>query len=72
MAINLGLMEDLVFENGSQTPFKTSDREAAKKGNLPKALTKISLSAEKPMKEIFFCICTSLFITTLFIIVKKK
>lgn len=46
--------EDLVLENKSQTSFKISNREAAKKRNLPQPLTKISLSAEKPTQEIFF------------------
>ncbi|XP_022354573.1 UBX domain-containing protein 8 isoform X5 [Enhydra lutris kenyoni] len=40
--------EDLVLENEA---FKTSNREAAKRRNLPKLLTKISPSAEQPTRN---------------------
>ncbi|XP_025788749.1 UBX domain-containing protein 8 isoform X2 [Puma concolor] len=48
--------EELVLENGSQTSFETSNsREAAKRRNLPKPLTKISPSAEQPtQKEVHY------------------
>lgn len=42
----LGADEDLLLENESQTSFNASCRAAAKSGNLPKPLTKISPSAE--------------------------
>ncbi|XP_022354572.1 UBX domain-containing protein 8 isoform X4 [Enhydra lutris kenyoni] len=44
----LGGDEDLVLENEA---FKTSNREAAKRRNLPKLLTKISPSAEQPTRN---------------------
>ncbi|XP_047572691.1 UBX domain-containing protein 8 isoform X3 [Lutra lutra] len=44
----LGGDEDLVLENEA---FKTSNREAAKRRNLPKLLTKISPSAEQPTRK---------------------
>ncbi|VFV29856.1 Hypothetical predicted protein [Lynx pardinus] len=48
----LGGDEELVLENGSQTSFETSNsREAAKRRNLPKPLTKISPSAEQPTQK---------------------
>uniref|UniRef100_A0A8C7ERH6 UBX domain protein 8 n=1 Tax=Neovison vison TaxID=452646 RepID=A0A8C7ERH6_NEOVI len=47
----LGGDEDLVLEDESQTAFKTSNREAAKRRNLPKLLTKISPSAEQPTRK---------------------
>ncbi|KAF3825507.1 hypothetical protein GH733_005489 [Mirounga leonina] len=47
----LGGDEDLALENESQTAFKTSNREAAKRRNLPKPLSKISPSAEQPMQK---------------------
>jgi len=51
----LGGDEDLALENESQTSFKTSNREAAKRRNLPKPLSKISPSAEQPtQKEVHF------------------
>ncbi|XP_060509148.1 UBX domain-containing protein 8 isoform X3 [Panthera onca] len=44
--------EELVLENGSQTSFETSNsREAAKRRNLPKPLTKVSPSAEQPTQK---------------------
>ncbi|XP_072632447.1 UBX domain-containing protein 8 isoform X5 [Canis lupus baileyi] len=43
--------EDLGLENESQTSFETSNREAAKRRNLPKPLTKISPSAEQPTQK---------------------
>ncbi|XP_021549894.1 LOW QUALITY PROTEIN: UBX domain-containing protein 8 [Neomonachus schauinslandi] len=47
----LGGDEDLALENESQTSFKTSNREAAKRRNLPKPLSKISPSAEQPTQK---------------------
>ncbi|XP_044929723.1 UBX domain-containing protein 8 isoform X3 [Mustela putorius furo] len=47
----LGGDKDLVLENESQTAFKTSNREAAKRRNLPKLLTKVSPSAEQPTRK---------------------
>ncbi|XP_041609459.1 UBX domain-containing protein 8 isoform X5 [Vulpes lagopus] len=47
----LGGDEDLGLENESQTSFETSNREAAKRRNLPKPLTKISPSAEQPTQK---------------------
>nr|XP_060497534.1 UBX domain-containing protein 8-like [Panthera onca] len=48
----LGGDEELVLENGSQTSFETSNsREAAKRRNLPKPLTKISPSPEQPTQK---------------------
>ncbi|XP_042790391.1 UBX domain-containing protein 8 isoform X2 [Panthera leo] len=48
----LGGDEELVLENGSQTSFETSNsREAAKRRNLPKPLTKVSPSAEQPTQK---------------------
>ncbi|XP_025849342.1 UBX domain-containing protein 8 isoform X4 [Vulpes vulpes] len=43
--------EDLGLEKESQTSFETSNREAAKRRNLPKPLTKISPSAEQPTQK---------------------
>lgn len=39
----LGADEDLVLENESQTYSKTSNREATKKGNLPKPLNNFTV-----------------------------
>ncbi|XP_014686247.1 UBX domain-containing protein 8 [Equus asinus] len=47
----LGSGEDLVLENESQTSFETSNREAAKRRNLLKCLTKVSPPAEKPTQR---------------------
>ncbi|XP_072619670.1 UBX domain-containing protein 8 isoform X3 [Vulpes vulpes] len=47
----LGGDEDLGLEKESQTSFETSNREAAKRRNLPKPLTKISPSAEQPTQK---------------------
>uniref|UniRef100_A0A8C6RA09 UBX domain protein 8 n=1 Tax=Nannospalax galili TaxID=1026970 RepID=A0A8C6RA09_NANGA len=47
----LGGDEDLVLESTSQTSFKTSNREAAKRRNLPKLLKEISPPAEQPWKK---------------------
>ncbi|XP_059240101.1 UBX domain-containing protein 8 isoform X2 [Mustela nigripes] len=47
----LGGDKDLVLENESQTAFKASNREAAKRRNLPKLLTKVSPSAEQPTRK---------------------
>lgn len=46
----LGGDEDLVHENSSQTSFETN-REAAKRRNLPKLLKEISPPAEQPEKK---------------------
>uniref|UniRef100_A0A452S672 UBX domain-containing protein 8 n=1 Tax=Ursus americanus TaxID=9643 RepID=A0A452S672_URSAM len=43
--------EDLVLEDGSQTSFETPNREAAKRRNLPKPVTRISASAEQPTQK---------------------
>uniref|UniRef100_A0A8C5UJZ7 UBX domain protein 8 n=1 Tax=Microcebus murinus TaxID=30608 RepID=A0A8C5UJZ7_MICMU len=46
--------EDSVLERASQTSFKTSNREAAKRQNLPKPLTEVPPPAEQPTwKEVF-------------------
>uniref|UniRef100_A0A2K6F3D0 UBX domain protein 8 n=1 Tax=Propithecus coquereli TaxID=379532 RepID=A0A2K6F3D0_PROCO len=46
--------EDSVLEHASQTSFKTSNREAAKRRNLPKPLTEVPPPAEQPTwKEVF-------------------
>uniref|UniRef100_A0A7N5KBF2 UBX domain protein 8 n=1 Tax=Ailuropoda melanoleuca TaxID=9646 RepID=A0A7N5KBF2_AILME len=47
----LGGDEDLVLEDGSQTSFETPNREAAKRRNLPKPVTRISASAEQPTQK---------------------
>ncbi|KAM6149922.1 UBX domain-containing protein 8 isoform 2-T2 [Erethizon dorsatum] len=44
----LGGEEDLVLENVSQTSFETSNREAAKRPNLPNPVTKVSDLPEEP------------------------
>ncbi|XP_012639587.1 UBX domain-containing protein 8 isoform X2 [Microcebus murinus] len=50
----LGGDEDSVLERASQTSFKTSNREAAKRQNLPKPLTEVPPPAEQPTwKEVF-------------------
>ncbi|OBS78583.1 hypothetical protein A6R68_19031, partial [Neotoma lepida] len=43
--------EDLVLENSSQMSFETTNREAARRRNLPKLLTEISLPAQQPTKK---------------------
>uniref|UniRef100_A0A8C3WLP9 UBX domain protein 8 n=1 Tax=Catagonus wagneri TaxID=51154 RepID=A0A8C3WLP9_9CETA len=43
--------EDLVLESESQTSFETSNREAAKRRNLPKLLTKVSPPAARPTQK---------------------
>nr|KAF6428707.1 UBX domain protein 8 [Rousettus aegyptiacus] len=43
--------EDLVVENESQTSFETSNREAARRRNLPNPLVKVSPPAEQPMQK---------------------
>lgn len=48
----LGGDEDLVLENESQTSFETSNREAAKRRNLPKLLTKVAPPAERPTQKV--------------------
>lgn len=48
----LGGDENLVLENESQTSFATSNREAAKRRNLPKPLIKGSPPAEQPMQKV--------------------
>ncbi|KAF6376930.1 UBX domain protein 8 [Rhinolophus ferrumequinum] len=52
MVINLGGDEDLVLENENQTSFETSNREAAKRRNLPKLLTKVAPPAEQPTQKV--------------------
>nr|XP_031547348.1 UBX domain-containing protein 8 isoform X2 [Vicugna pacos] len=47
----LGGDEDLVLESESQTSFETSNREAARRRNLPKRLTKVSPPAEQPRQK---------------------
>ncbi|XP_015991634.1 UBX domain-containing protein 8 [Rousettus aegyptiacus] len=47
----LGGDEDLVVENESQTSFETSNREAARRRNLPNPLVKVSPPAEQPMQK---------------------
>uniref|UniRef100_A0A8C5ZM77 UBX domain protein 8 n=1 Tax=Marmota marmota marmota TaxID=9994 RepID=A0A8C5ZM77_MARMA len=52
----LGGDEELVLENTSQTSFETTNRQAAKRRNLPKLLTEAedSTSAEQPsQKQVF-------------------
>lgn len=48
----LGGDEDLVLENENQTSFETSNREAAKRRNLPKLLTKVAPPAEQPTQKV--------------------
>ncbi|XP_065756031.1 UBX domain-containing protein 8 isoform X3 [Phocoena phocoena] len=43
--------EDLVLESESQTSSETSNREAAKRRNLPKPVTKVSPPAEQPTQK---------------------
>ncbi|XP_059765493.1 UBX domain-containing protein 8 isoform X5 [Balaenoptera ricei] len=51
----LGGDEDLVLESESQTSSETANREAAKRRNLPKPVTKVSPAAEQPtQKEVLF------------------
>ncbi|XP_030688473.1 UBX domain-containing protein 8 isoform X1 [Globicephala melas] len=47
----LGGDEDLVLESESQTSSETSNREAAKRWNLPKPVTKVSPPAEQPTQK---------------------
>ncbi|XP_004277186.1 UBX domain-containing protein 8 isoform X1 [Orcinus orca] len=47
----LGGDEDLVLESESQTSSETSNREAAKRRNLPKPVTKVSPPAEQPTQK---------------------
>ncbi|XP_022426855.1 UBX domain-containing protein 8 isoform X1 [Delphinapterus leucas] len=47
----LGGHEDLVLESESQTSSETSNREAAKRRNLPKPVTKVSPPAEQPTQK---------------------
>lgn len=47
----LGGGEDLVLESESQTSSETSNREAAKRRNLPKPVTKVSPPAEQPTQK---------------------
>ncbi|XP_010986288.3 UBX domain-containing protein 8 isoform X1 [Camelus dromedarius] len=47
----LGGDEDLVLESESQTSFETSNREAARRRNLPNCLTKVSPPAEQPRQK---------------------
>ncbi|XP_036750015.2 UBX domain-containing protein 8 isoform X2 [Manis pentadactyla] len=47
----LGGDENLVLKSESQMSFETSNREAAKRRNLPKPLTKVSPPAEQPAQE---------------------
>ncbi|XP_067577687.1 UBX domain-containing protein 8 isoform X2 [Pseudorca crassidens] len=47
----LGGDEDLVLESESQTSSETSNREAAKRQNLPKPVTKVSPPAEQPTQK---------------------
>ncbi|XP_039702372.1 UBX domain-containing protein 8 [Pteropus medius] len=47
----LGGDEDLVVENESQTSFETSNREAARRRNLPNPLIKVSPPAEQRMQK---------------------
>ncbi|XP_075412836.1 UBX domain-containing protein 8 [Tenrec ecaudatus] len=44
----LGSNEDVVLENASQMSFETSNREAARRRNLPKAFTRVSPPAKHP------------------------
>ncbi|MBV94394.1 UBX domain-containing protein 8, partial [Eschrichtius robustus] len=51
----LGGDEDLVLESESQTSSETANREAAKRRNLPKPVTKVSPAAEQPtQKEVHY------------------
>lgn len=43
--------ENLVLKSESQMSFETSNREAAKRRNLPKPLTKVSPPAEQPAQK---------------------
>ncbi|XP_019776955.1 UBX domain-containing protein 8 isoform X2 [Tursiops truncatus] len=47
----LGGDKDLVLESESQTSSETSNREAAKRRNLPKPVTKVSPPAEQPTQK---------------------
>ncbi|KAM6220316.1 UBX domain-containing protein 8 [Rhynchocyon petersi] len=47
----LGSGEDLVLENGSQTPMETSNREAAKRRKLPQSVTNVTPPAEQPQQK---------------------
>ncbi|XP_059765491.1 UBX domain-containing protein 8 isoform X3 [Balaenoptera ricei] len=47
----LGGDEDLVLESESQTSSETANREAAKRRNLPKPVTKVSPAAEQPTQK---------------------
>ncbi|XP_027385657.1 UBX domain-containing protein 8 isoform X1 [Bos indicus x Bos taurus] len=47
----LGGDEDLELDSESRTSFETSNREAAKRRNLPKPVTNISPPAEQPTKK---------------------
>ncbi|TKC53009.1 hypothetical protein EI555_015660, partial [Monodon monoceros] len=47
----LGGHEDLVLERESRTSSETSNREAAKRRNLPKPVTKVSPPAEQPTQK---------------------
>ncbi|XP_055423140.1 UBX domain-containing protein 8 [Bubalus kerabau] len=47
----LGGDEDLELDSESQTSFETSNREAAKRRNLPKPVTNVSPPAEQPTKK---------------------
>ncbi|KAM9043475.1 UBX domain-containing protein 8 isoform 2-T3 [Megaptera novaeangliae] len=47
----LGGDEDLVLESESQTSSETANREAAKRRNLPKPVTKVSPTAEQPTQK---------------------
>ncbi|XP_021492176.1 UBX domain-containing protein 8 [Meriones unguiculatus] len=44
--------EDLVLENLSQVSFETTNREAARRRNLPKLSTEMSPPARQPLKEV--------------------
>lgn len=48
--------ENVVLENVSQTSFETSNREAAKRQNLPKPLTKVPAAAEQPLPKDADCV----------------
>ncbi|OWK00324.1 UBXN8 [Cervus elaphus hippelaphus] len=47
----LGGDEDLELDSESQTSFETSNREAAKRRNLPMPVTRVSPPAEQPTKK---------------------